>query len=165
MAATEGTEVRYAQMAKTGLLALLIVQAAHMTEHVAQVIQKFVLLMPVAHGFLGAWFDFEWVHFTFNLLIWVPLVAVYIWYRRSGALMPFALSTIVWFQGYHFVEHVVKMYQYYALGVVIAPKGILGYIFPVIWLHFWLNLIVLVLIAGSFLSVTAGARRMALATS
>jgi hypothetical protein len=164
MATTEATKLRYAEMAKTGLLVLLIVQSAHMVEHIAQVIQKFVLLMPTAHGLLGAIFDFELVHFLFNLAIWVPLVAVYVWYRRSGAPMPFALPAIVWFQGYHFLEHVVKMYQYYFLGVVVQPKGILGYIFPVIWLHFWLNLIVLFLIAGAYLGVSGARRRVTLAT-
>ena len=39
------------------------------------------------------------------------------------------------------------MYQYYVLGVPSgATKGILGFVLPVIWVHFWLNLIVLALI-------------------
>ncbi len=37
------------------------------------------------------------------------------------------------------------MLQYYVGGVA-APKGILGFVFPVIWLHFWINMIVLAVI-------------------
>ncbi len=46
--------------------AAMLIQAAHMVEHIAQVIQKFILDRPKAHGLLGAAFDFEWVHFTYN---------------------------------------------------------------------------------------------------
>ncbi len=158
-------ESRYAQMAKMGLGVLLVIQTAHMAEHVAQVIQKFVLHLPKAQGLLGSIFDLEHIHFTYNTGIWIPIVLAYIWYRRSGAPMPFAFRTLVWFQGYHVVEHIVKMYQYYALGITVGPKGILGYIFPIVWLHFWLNLIVLLLLAGAFFRVYTDIRRMVLATS
>jgi hypothetical protein len=40
-------------------MAVLIVQSVHMLEHVAQVIQKFALGQPEAHGLFGAIFDFE----------------------------------------------------------------------------------------------------------
>ena len=35
------------------------VQSFHMLEHMIQVIQKFVLQFPIAHGILGASLDFE----------------------------------------------------------------------------------------------------------
>lgn len=165
MAVAVSGESRYGQMTKLLLGVLLIIQSAHMVEHVAQVVQKFVLHLPNAQGLLGSVFDLEWVHFIYNAGIWVPLVLGYVWYRRAGAPMPFALRAIVWFQGYHVVEHIVKMYQYYAMGITIGPKGILGYVFPLIWLHFWLNLIVLVLLAGAFIGVASGTRRMSLAVS
>ena len=141
---------RYAVLAKAGLSAALIVQSAHMVEHVAQVIQKFILRQPESHGLLGAIFDFEWVHFVYNTSLEVTLVLIFIWCRRASAhQLPRSLRAAVWLQGYHVVEHVVKMFQYYVGGVE-APKGILGFVFPVIWLHFWINLIVLVLIVGAW---------------
>ncbi len=48
------------------------------------------------------------------------------------------------------VEHAVKMYQYYALGIMEGPKGILGHVIPLIWLHFLLNLFVLILTVGIY---------------
>ncbi len=48
---------RYALAATTGLIAILIVQALHMIEHVAQVLQKFVLGQSEGHGLLGTIFD------------------------------------------------------------------------------------------------------------
>lgn len=55
---------RRASYAIIGLGCTLLVQAAHMVEHVAQVVQKFLLRMSEAHGLLGSIFDVEWVHFT-----------------------------------------------------------------------------------------------------
>ncbi len=130
-------------------LALLVVQSLHMFEHVAQVIQRFALGHEQAHGVLGALFDFEWVHFVFNASLEGAIVVLFFWCRqRDPRRAPFALIGGMWFQGYHFLEHVVKMYQYYVLGIAEAPKGILGYVFPLIWLHFFLNLIALLFIIG-----------------
>ncbi len=158
--AQQGT-VPYGRMAYLGIAGLLIVQTAHMAEHVAQVIQKFVLHMAQAHGLLGSIFDLEWVHFIYNTSLWIPLVLVLQWYRKTGAPMPTSMRLVVWLQGYHVIEHIVKMYQYYALGITVGPKGILGFVFPLIWLHFWLNLTVLLLIVASFFGIRAGYRRFA----
>src|SRR5688572_24388548 len=99
---------------------VMFVQTAHMIEHVAQVTQKFVLHMKTAPGFLGAIFDLEWVHFLYNSLEEVALIAIFLWWRRHRTdAVPFALSGGVYFQGYHVVEHIVKMYQYYALGITV----------------------------------------------
>lgn len=117
---------RYALAATAGLIAILIVQALHMIEHVAQVLQKFVLGQSEAHGLLGTIFDFEWVHFVYNASLEVLLVLIFIWCRQARAHHPpVSLRLAVWLQGYHVVEHVVKMLQYYVGGVA-APKGILG---------------------------------------
>jgi hypothetical protein len=149
----ESQTTKNATMAYTLLTALFVIQLAHMAEHVAQVTQKFILGRPVARGLLGSIFDLEWVHFLYNSWEWVALLLVLIWWRRSGNQVPLALSFVVWFQGYHEIEHIVKMIQYYAYGITVGPKGILGYVFPLIWLHFWLNLIVLFLIAAAFFAV------------
>ena len=153
---------RYALAATIGLIATLTVQSVHMLEHVAQVLQKFVLRQPEAHGLLGAIFDFEWVHFVFNTSLEVTLVLIFIWCRRSaGHRLPLSLRAVVWLQGYHVVEHVVRMFQYY-VGDIAAPKGILGFVFPVIWLHFSINMIVLalivVLIVGDWDAIESHAR-------
>jgi hypothetical protein len=50
------------------LTVTVAVQSFHMLEHIVQVIQKFVLQFPVAHGIIGASLDFETVHFAFNLV-------------------------------------------------------------------------------------------------
>ncbi len=139
---------RYIKLTSVAFVAVVIVQGAHIVEHVAQVIQKFLLGFSQAHGLLGAAFDFEWVHFLYNTALEAALIFILLWCRRAtGHQASPALQVVVWLQGYHVVEHVVKMYQYYMLGVPSgATKGILGFVLPVIWVHFWLNLIVLALI-------------------
>ncbi len=142
------------------LAVLAVIQTGHMAEHVAQVIQKFVLLLPRAPGLLGSIFDFEWVHFVYNNTLEIGLIVVYLWWRRvSPDQPPWALTGVVWFQGYHSIEHFVKMYQYYALGITVGPKGILGFVFPLIWLHFFLNLITLTLMLWSLGSMWRATRR------
>lgn len=137
---------RRAFAATAGLITVLFVQSFHMIEHVAQLLQKFVLGQPEAHGLLGTIFDFEWVHFVYNTSLEVALVLVLIWCRRAMAhRVARPLRGVVWWQGYYVIEHAVRMFQYYVGGVA-SPKGILGFVFPVIWLHFWINLIVLALI-------------------
>ena len=46
-----------------------------------------------------------------------------------------------------------------ALGITVGPKGILGFVFPLIWLHFFLNLITLTLMLWSLGSMWRAARR------
>lgn len=125
----------------------LIIQAAHMVEHIAQVVQKHVLMLERAQGFLGAVFDLEWVHFVYNSGLEMGFLAVFVLWRRADrtTITPL-LSLLVLFQGYHVIEHIVKMIQYYALGITMGPKGILGHAVPLIWLHFAFNLIVLALV-------------------
>lgn len=124
----------------------LVIQSAHMVEHIAQVVQKYVLMMDQARGFLGAIFDLEWVHFVYNSGLEAAFLAAFLLWRRAGRIVPAPLTLVVVFQGYHVVEHMVKMIQYYALGITMGPKGILGHAVPLIWLHFAFNLIVLALV-------------------
>ncbi len=134
---------RRAASASTAILVMglfVLLQAGHVFEHVAQLVQKFVLNLPVAQGILGAMFDTEWVHFLFNVVTQTGLVVVYLLWRRAGARVPAVLWVAMAVQGVHTLEHVAKMYQYYAFGITVGPKGILGYLFPLIWLHFFLNL-------------------------
>ena len=57
--------------------------------------------------------------------------------RNAGAVMAL-LSVSFFFQGFHTVEHVVKMWQYFETGVNGTP-GILGYWVPVVYLHLGYN--------------------------
>ena len=147
-----------------GLFVLL--QTGHVFEHVAQLVQKFILLRPTAQGILGATFDLEWVHFLFNVVPMTGLVVVYLLLRRAGARVPAVLWVAMAFQGLHTIEHVAKMYQYYAFGITVGPKGLLGYFFPLIWLHFFLNIPPLVGMYATWRALrTMYGRAVVLATS
>lgn len=137
------TENRLMQITTTAL----VIQAAHMVEHVAQVVQKYILMMDQARGLLGSAFDLEWVHFVYNSGLEAAFLTILLlWRRADRTTVPPALTLLVWFQGYHVVEHVVKVVQYYALGITMGPKGVLGHLVSLIWLHFAFNLVVLALI-------------------
>src|SRR5947209_3160582 len=96
----------------------MIIQVAHSYEHVLQIVQKYVWGQETFPGLLGAWFDFEWVHFLFNGELWLSLLAVWLIYRknpgmwRPSALAETALNFVVIFQAYHWFEHAVRLWQY-----------------------------------------------------
>ncbi len=132
-----------------------VVQTAHHAEHVTQLIQIYALDFkpPEAHGLLGSVFDFEWVHFVYNLGLEAALVGLWLGYRRVGPPLVhrvgFRLFTaLALFQGYHSVEHIVKLYQYYFVPFyqfgVRPPPGILPQItgWPIFLVHFGFNMIV-----------------------
>lgn len=137
--------------------AACVVQAAHMVEHVAQVIQKFGLHRAQAHGLLGAIFDREWVHMAYNAPLEAALIVVLVSFARSG-FVPWSLGAVVIVQGYHVVEHAVKIYQYYTIGLPDTP-GILGRVFPTIWVHFSFNLTVLTMMTLAWLWAFSKVRR------
>jgi hypothetical protein len=94
------------------------------------------------------------VHFLYNSSLQVAILTILIYWRRNVRQpLPFAVKAAAVFQGYHAVEHIVKMAQYYALGITVGPKGILGYFIPLIWLHIFFNLITLAFIIGMWWSV------------
>lgn len=146
------------------LLVALIAQTAHYAEHVAQMIQIYVqYIAPAkAHGLLGSVFDFELVHFSYN--VGLELILIWIWwlYRAdfraersaqvntvsTSALGFYVLTGLIVFQGYHSIEHIVKLYQYlfvplYRSGMPPTP-GILPIVtgWPIFLIHFWLNAVV-----------------------
>lgn len=129
------------------LAVAVAVQSFHMLEHIAQLVQKFVLQLPTAHGILGASLDFEPVHFTFNMLYLGLVVAVWVSFiktpfRKMNLVYGLVIFVLV-FQSWHFVEHAVKLEQHFVKGCVSCP-GILGYYFDPILLHFAYNTIVYV---------------------
>jgi hypothetical protein len=105
---------------------------------------------------LGSVFDFEWVHFTYNVVLELTLIGLWLGYYRLQRtrslplvrdLMPILIGLVV-FQGYHALEHIVKLYQYLFIplhqsGTVPTP-GILPSLtgWPIPLVHFWINLIV-----------------------
>jgi len=132
----------------------LLVQTAHYLEHIAQVIQVYALgFYPKdAHGLLGFVFDSEWVHFAYNIVLGLALISVYLYYRRNeeswqsaSRLGRFSLATVVILQGYHALEHIVKLYQHYFVpfySFLRQPThGLLPLVtgWPIIPFHFWLN--------------------------
>jgi hypothetical protein len=145
------------------LTVAFLVQSAHFAEHVAQIIQIYAqgIRPPEAHGLLGSVFDFEWVHFTYNISLEIALILLWLGYRRvwQESLLPAVSSTIplfrglVLFQGYHSIEHITKLVQYllnplYQSGAVPTP-GILPTItgWPIFLVHFGINMIVWALMA------------------
>jgi hypothetical protein len=145
------------------LAVAFLVQSAHFAEHVTQIIQIYAqgIRPPEAHGLLGSLFDFEWVHFTYNIGLEVAVILLWLGYRRLRQDNPLPavtsvvplLAGMVIFQGYHSVEHITKLYQYlfnalYQSGAVPTP-GILPTVtgWPIFLVHFGINMVVWALMA------------------
>ncbi|MBK6434310.1 MAG: hypothetical protein WAW03_05850 [Anaerolineae bacterium] len=130
------------------LTSTLVIQLFHNVEHVIQMFQKYAWHLNRFPGLLGLRFDFELVHFLYSLALWVALLATIILYRRNPGIWresqaaALALQFALWFQGYHVLEHSVRIWQYFGLGMLSPTPGILGNFFPILELHFWFNSIV-----------------------
>lgn len=134
---------------------LLGMMAAHEAEHAAQLAQKNALGASCPNdcrGLLGFAFDIEWVHFAYNFSIWLALGALLllIGWRRSKLL-----TAAVAVQGYHVVEHVYKLAQWFANGGHSPTPGVLGKNFPLVELHFAINTVVFVLAVGAWVALRA----------
>ena len=126
-------------------LEMVVLQGIHEVEHIVQVFQRTVLGIAKGAGMLGSAFDIEPVHMVYNLAFLALLGAVYIGCRRDLSIIPknadkvmMLLTVSFFFQGFHTVEHVVKMWQYFETGVNGTP-GIFGYWIPVVYLHLGYN--------------------------
>ena len=132
----------------------LLVQTAYLLERIAQTLQIYALnFYPKdAHGLLGNIFDDEWVHFAYNIALELALISVYLYYRRNkeswlsaSRLGRFSLATVVILQGYHALEHIVKLYQHYFVPIYSflhqPTHGLLPLAtgWPLIPFHIWLN--------------------------
>ena len=142
-------------------LLVILVMTAHEAEHVAQVLQKNALQnsCPVdCRGLLGFKADVEWVHFTYNHAILIALAAIYIgfglWRREWRERNPpawWALTIgIFGVQGYHAVEHAVKLEQWLTRGHMSPQPGILGTHFSLIELHMLINTVVFGLVLWGY---------------
>ncbi len=128
-------------------IATLAIQTLHMAEHVAQVVQKFVLDYPYAHGLIGS-LDLEQVHFTFNLLYLGALIYVTLGWMTFGRrlcsqdkMLSALLIVTVLVQGYHMVEHSVRLVQFLNTGLQGTP-GLLGAHFDGVMFHAVMNTVV-----------------------
>lgn len=139
----------------TVFTAAVVIQSPHMIEHIAQVIQKFWLKLPVAHGILGM-LDFEWVHFAYNgaLILTLSMLifgCIRLLQARGSAIFSiFVVGVVV--QSYHMIEHIVKIIQHIQTGLHGTP-GILGNFINPVWFHFSINFLVLVLVIIPFLKL------------
>jgi hypothetical protein len=142
-------------------LVVVLVMAAHEAEHVAQVLQKNALAnsCPVdCRGLLGFKADVEWVHFAYNHAILLALVGLYVGFRlwrrewRERSPLGWWSLTIGIFgvQGYHAVEHAVKLDQWLARGHMSPQPGILGMRFSLIELHMLINTVVFALVMAGY---------------
>jgi hypothetical protein len=133
--------------------AVIAIMAAHESEHVGQIIQKNGLENSCpkdCRGVLGFLFDVEWVHALYNHSLLLFLIGLYAGYRlwrkewrgenRNAWLALTAAIFVV--QGYHAIEHAVKIDQWLARGHKSPQPGILGQHFSLIELHFVINTIV-----------------------
>ncbi len=120
-----------------------LVQSFHMLEHVVQVWQTFAAQAQVRSGLLGASLDVEWVHLIFNAAVLAFLVQVWRlgrtqgWLAGSGGAAAWTLAALV-LQSYHLVEHIARVVQYVFYGVP-HPRGLLGQVVDLTWLHFGIN--------------------------
>jgi hypothetical protein len=155
----------------TALLFLetLLLQGFHEVEHVVQVVQRSVLGVATGAGVLGSVFDVEPVHMIYNAAFLALLGTVYLGCRRNPAAIPRRaglvlglLALALGLQGYHTVEHLVKMWQYYQTGLNGTP-GIVGHWIPVVYLHLGYNTAIYApVVAAFFLGGFLGASGRAL---
>ena len=138
------------------MIETVLLQGFHEIEHVVQVFQRTVLGIGSGAGLLGSVFDIEPVHMVYNaaFLALLGLVFAGCLGDRSAVptrrlLVPRLLGGAFAFQAFHTVEHVVKMWQYFQLGVNGTP-GIFGYWVPVIYLHLGYNTLALAPVLAAF---------------
>ena len=101
--------------------ALLVVQLAHLGEHLVQIAQIYLLGWPArqARGLVAA-FDVETVHFLWN----VGVLAAVAWLLRAGVCSRALAATFMWAAA-HTVEHAYLITRAMLTGLESAP-GILG---------------------------------------
>lgn len=136
---------RLTSLGEMVFLGSVTLQGLHFVEHISQVAQKFFLGLPQAGGILGATFDLEWVHFSYNLALFLTLwfVVGALWAGGSG-WAPRALWLAAGIQTYHVAEHGLKLAQHLTAGCHSCP-GLLGQFGDLVWIHFTINLLVMAL--------------------
>jgi hypothetical protein len=123
--------------------ALVVTQAGHFVEHVAQMIQIHLLGLQgaAARGIFGS-LDIEWVHFVWNTWVLIAVLVLLRPYGRSGWLRLTLLLT-----GWHELEHAYIFSVYLQTGIsgtpgLLSSGGLIGGGLPLSRpdLHFLYNL-------------------------
>jgi hypothetical protein len=141
----------YAGVAAAGTALLLVgvgVQSFHMLEHVVQLYRVRMDGLPSRGSLVGSVVDTEWVHFVYNAIVLAGFSALLVLRKRgwrpSGAkdrnlrVGDGLMLSAVALQGYHVVEHSLKVVQHVATGAKVNP-GFLGNHFDLVLLHFGVN--------------------------
>ena len=159
--ASPSNSIHKAERATNPALALafltaLAVQVFQEAEHLVELLQRDVLRLIVANGILGQLFHPEVLHLAYAFLNFWLLTLVYtlsegqrphLW--RRGVASWWLLSVALALQGYHLIEHLVKLWQFVDSGRAGTP-GILGREFDLVWLHLLLSTLTSGLVAASF---------------
>jgi len=141
------------------LLVALVLQSLHEIEHIAQFYQHWWLGLGAqeAHGILF-FLDVEWNHFIFNAVYFFLLAVIFfflLFYPEFRSIRQQRIGRIAFgffvfgflLQGYHVIEHTVRMGQFFQLGCTPCP-GILGWYIDLVYLHFTINSATLLLPAA-----------------
>jgi hypothetical protein len=106
--------------AAAALSILLVLQAFHTLEHIVQVIQFYVLDRPGAQSFgLLSSLNAEWVHFTWNWLVFGLVIFLY----ARGLRNVWAKLLIAW-AFLHGVEHTYMLVRYFQVLNELAQLGV-----------------------------------------
>lgn len=135
---------RLAPIAVAILFVGLAVQSFHMFEHWLQLYRVHFEGVPSRGGLVGSVAEVEWVHLVYNGAVLGGLAALVALRRRGWrppgriALGDRLLVAGVAIQGYHLVEHVLKVSQHLATGAKVNP-GFLGRHADLVLVHFGIN--------------------------
>lgn len=122
----------------------LVIQGFHWIEHLAQMYQHWWLSLPIkeSKGILF-FLDLEWNHFVFNSAYFTLLAAFWFLLRKTSSRATMMVLVVgILIQGYHLIEHIVRVWQH--IQIACEPcKGILGWYVDGVYLHFMFNTLVL----------------------
>lgn len=146
-------QIRGRLMSEPALTALTVavvtgvaIQTFHMSEHALQLFRVKVDGVPSRGGIVGPVVEAEIIHFVYNSVV-LGLMAAIAYGRRHGwgpAVSVRAdrlLFAGVLLQGYHWLEHSLKLGQHLVTGRKVNP-GAAGNLFDLVHVHFALNLAV-----------------------
>lgn len=144
------------------LVGLVAFQSFHMVEHAMLYIQFYIQGLQKPTAILEALFNdtVPVVHFYFNLIVWIAILAIFGLYYRAkrsrrtgltsagatsrGRRRILAFELILWagviFQTVHMSDHFLQLYQLTVLGIA-NPKGLFGQFIDDtnIVIHLWIN--------------------------
>jgi len=137
------------------VVAGLAVQTFHMLEHGLQVYRVHFDGVPSRGGIVGPSVEAEWIHFTYNVLVFAALAAVGRarargWSGSARVAADGLLAGAVLLQGYHVIEHGLKVVQHVSTGAKVNP-GIAGRWVDLVWFHFGINLAVYIGFAAAMI--------------